>query len=993
MSKPLPAIKKVPLIDPLYQTFLAELKPHWQGDISEAYGDRLVASCDNSVYQVLPQAVLHPKNKNDVRELMTLMTKPLYQSICIMAKGGGTGTNGQSLGTGLVVDFSRHMNQILEIDLDHSSVRVQPGVVLDQLNQALKKYGVFFAPNLSPSTRATLGGMCATDACGKGSRVYGRTSDHILALEVDILGKGAFLLAPHDDSAPIEGPLQPIYAVLDSILTTHQEDIEQLYPDMPRFLTGYNLTRLKRGNQWHLPSLIAGSEGTLALVTELTLKLTPLPKVTELVLIKYDQFADALKGAEELVSYAPHAIETIDDTIIDLAKKDILWHQVEAFFKGPHDERLKAINLVEFSGDSQEELLEKIKKLQSALAENKGVLGSQHLSDSKDQQALWNLRKKGVGLLGNREGLRRPIPFVEDTAVPPAFLGAYIEEFRALLDSYGLSYGMFGHVDVGCLHVRPALDLKNPQDERIFRDISDQVKDLVKKYRGIMWAEHGRGFRSEYTEEFFGPKLYQALKQIKKAFDPHNQLNPGKIVSPHDQPLPKLDQVPLRGQRDRVIEEDVQEDFAKALQCNGNGACFHFDAHHVMCPSMKVTRERIHSPKGRATILREWLRQLAIQDHKPSESLRIGLRSRKTYDFSHEVYDAMKGCLACKACATQCPIQVDIPELKSRFLASYHQRYRRPLFDYAIGFGEALHSALIPLAPLYNGFMSHKLGRAVLKKTLGMISPPLLSTPPLKTRLLGHKALLSKEDLGKDPHQVILVQDAMTSLYEADIVLDFVHLCHHLGYRVFVSKFQPNGKGFHVKGMRGLFRFTAKRQLSELNRLASSGVPLVGLDPALTLTYREEYPQNIGPTPKVYLVHEWLALTLKEKPAPSPFDRKHFGLLSHCGEQTSAARSQKYWQDIFTHFGFQLDLLETGCCGMAGAYGHDVNNLQNSQGIYAMSYEKKLRSLPKEITPLASGASCRSQIARFSQKSIIHPISALWQAIETEKNSCAGGSS
>ncbi|MGB0809002.1 MAG: FAD-binding and (Fe-S)-binding domain-containing protein, partial [bacterium] len=564
---------------------------------------------------------------------------------------------------------------------------------LDQLNDFLRPHGVFFAPNLSPSSRATLGGMINTDACGKGSRVYGRTSDHLLELSC-LLSNGEELhsvpLNPKEltDWKEASGRTGDVYRVVDEIVCRQAELIEEVFPKMSRFMTGYNLARVYSNDQrpvFNLNYLLAGSEGTLAVVHEAKLRLTPLPAFQELIVVKYESFDDALRAAGILVQSDPTAIETVDEKILGLAREDEIYHKVKDFVADEGSRPTRTINLVEFSGNEKSEVNAKVDQLAKIISERKEISGEAtgfyRTNIPEEIRDLWNLRKKGVGLLGNTKGRRKPIPFVEDTAVPPENLAAYIREFRDLLESFGLEYAMFGHVDVGCLHVRPALDLKTTEDEEIVRKISDGVCRLVRKYGGVMWAEHGRGFRTEYTEEHFGSELYQELRRIKQVFDPFNQLNPGKIVTPLESKEQTVSvEAPLRGHRDRQIHSNWQDEFAVTISCNGNGACFHYDPNHVMCPSSKITRDRIHSPKGRAGIMREWLRQLSmagVPDEVRSSGgwaakLLNSAKKHREYDYSHEVFEAMSGCLACKACASQCPVHVDVPEFRSKFLHEYY---------------------------------------------------------------------------------------------------------------------------------------------------------------------------------------------------------------------------------------------------------------------------------------------------------------------------------
>ena len=990
----LPQLKTKPPGRNIYQEFLHTLKNKgFLGDIADGYSQRLMAATDNSIYQVLPEGVLYPKCQDDISLVLGLCGEKKYRDITIAARGGGTGTNGQSLTEGLVLDLSRYMHKILDLDLENMEVKVQPGVVLDQLNQYLSGHGVFFAPNLSPSSRATLGGMCSTDACGKGSRVYGRTSDHIKALEVVFLGGQkadvAKIRGEDLEKAKLgEDKLSYIYKVVDGIIESNKEEIKKLYPELARFITGYNLKKTKnQDGDMDLTYLISGSEGSLCVVSQLTLKLTKIPRFSELILVKYRSFDDALRGASDLVSFDPHAIETIDDKIINLAQKDIIWHEIAPML-GEDQDNIAAVNLIEFSGMDALDIEKKTKPLKDFLAD-KGY--DPFCTTKKDEiKALWNLRKKGVGLLGNLPGQRRPIPFVEDTAVPPSMLADYIKEFKEVLDSHGLSYGMFGHVDVGCLHVRPILNLRDPKDEALVRVISDKIKNLVVKYHGVMWGEHGRGYRSEYTKDFFGENLFQSLREIKGAFDPYNQLNPGKMVTPKgatSEVLP-LDGVTLRGQKDRVLDSAVLDSYKSAINCNGNGACFHFDPDYVMCPSHKVTRDRIHSPKGRASLMREWLAQVTIAGYNPLQ-LKKGVgwhRRRGAYDFSHEIYDGMKGCLACKACSSQCPVKVDIPEHKSRFLESYHSRYQRPLFDYAVLLAEHAHSRLKgPLLKIHNFFMARGFVKAVLKKTLGLIDAPLLSEPRLEDRLkkAGYEMVYrgSSKPLAKE-NKVILIQDAVTALYEAKLVEAVLGFLRKIGFEPIVAEFLPNGKGQHVKGFRDSFKKTAALQLSFLKELEKTGIPLIGIDPAITLTYREEYKELLSDSAEVLMVHEFLFDNLDKIKVEKPKVAKKFSLFAHCGEQTSGAAKLSNWQAIFEHFGHELEVVAVGCCGMAGAYGHEACHKETSKGIFEMSWQRHLALVKeKKRVPLATGASCRLQVERFYGAALLHPFEGLLEVL------------
>ncbi len=986
MSKTIPQLCDAPSVSFPYQAYLAAVRDsNFSGDIADNFADRIIAGTDNSVYQILPEAVLYPRSSSDIQIALAIASQPEHTGIIFSPRGGGTGTNGQSLNSGIVIDTSKYMTKILDMNLVEGWIDVEPGVVLDDLNAHLARYDRFFAPELSPSSRATLGGMCSTDACGKGSRIYGRTSDHIVQLDC-LLANGEPMTIQSRPASEVAtllnetSKLGSIHRTIEHIVTDHAAEIAEVFPKMSRFMTGYNLTKVRdQSGAHHLQYLIAGSEGTLVCITKIRLRHLPKEKHKLLFLVKYPTFDGALDSAADLVGCNPLAIETVDDTIIALARKDSIWQHVSNFFT--ESVPAKAINLIEYAAESTSELKKSCESLKLLLdkASSRGELSYELVEDTAAIAHLWDLRKKGVGLLGNREGQRRPIPFVEDTAVPPEHLAAYIREFKSLLDKFGLAYGMFGHVDVGCLHVRPALDLQSTYDQELLRQISNSVRDLTLKYKGVFWGEHGRGFRSEYTMDYFGPTLYDDLRTIKTVFDPRGILNPGKIVSPNgiQTQIPKIDEVPLRGQRDRDIPRHTQESFQPAFLCNGNAACLSTNVNYVMCPSSKPYRDRLHSPKGRAMVLREWLAQLAGKSCAPNNLPEIqGKSLRSSYDFSHEVYDTMKKCLSCKACTNLCPIKVDIPEMKSQFLSAYHSRYRRPRADRLLAYGEFIHKNLIPFAPIYNLAALNPLSRKILAASAGIVDPPRLSVPTLAKRLkkLNVPYIKSSSKPQNLSRSVIILQDAMTSFFHAEVVAALIETLLNLGFRPMVHEFFANGKGQHVKGFRNAFRDTALANAKVLDELLTWGVPLIGLDPAITLTYREEYKSITGKVFPVELAHEWLSRQDLTWPATKSPDGNSYTLLLHCQEQSTLVKPDIMWQSLFKKLGLNLSVKSLGCCGMAGAFGHEACNLKESHDIFALSWQPVVDSLINQGKPvLLSGSSCSTQVHRMLKQKPVHP--------------------
>ncbi|MBD0786848.1 FAD-binding oxidoreductase [Vibrio sp. Y2-5] len=1003
-------------VDPVVLTFLHELEAAgFTGDIETQYSSRLAVATDNSVYQQLPQAVILPKSTEDVALIGKMSAKPEFERVTFSPRGGGTGTNGQALTKGIVVDLSRYMNQILEINAEEGWVRVQSGVIKDQLNDAVRPYGFFFSPDLSTSNRATIGGMVNTDASGQGSLKYGKTSDHVLSLQA-VFADGSILETDMSHGTPDEGNYAyQAMQVTEAVCRDKRQQIVDKFPPLNRFLTGYDLKNAidEVTGEFNITRVLCGAEGSLAFITEAKLNLTPIPKARTLVNVKYDSFDSALRNAPLMVEANALSVETVDSKVLNLAKEDIVWHSVSDLITDVPGKEMQGINIVEFADQDEATVNALVAKLTASLDEalanhQAGIIGYQVCTDLASINRIYNMRKKAVGLLGAAKGRAKPVPFTEDTCVPPENLADFIAEFRELLDSKQLAFGMFGHVDAGVLHVRPALDLCDPKQELMMHEISDEVVKLVAKYGGLMWGEHGKGFRSEYGPEFFGEELFTELRRVKEAFDPHNKMNPGKICTPLNTnfELVKVSDK-KRGYYDRQIDVQVRDSFKQAMECNGNGLCFNYETSSPMCPSMKVTADRRHSPKGRAGLVREWLRQLTEQGidildlenqtltktatiKTMIDRIRNRINQRHEYDFSHEVYEAMNGCLACKACASQCPIKVDVPSFRSRFLNIYHSRYQRPVKDYLVANIETMLPLMGKAPKLVNGVLEQKWVQSLTAKTVGYVDAPLLTIPTLAQRTRRHPvanfdmqylAGISKDE--REQH-VIIVQDPFTSYYDAEVVEDFIALAIKLGKKPVLLPFKPNGKAQHIKGFLKQFKATAESTAAFLEKVADLDIPMVGVDPALVLCYRDEYAEVLGDKRgdfSVLTVHEWMKPRLSEFVATSESKNgEAWYLLAHCTEKTKLPNAEKEWGEIFAHFGGVLQTVPVGCCGMAGTFGHELDKLQMSKDIYGLSWKPSLEKLPKERC-LITGYSCRSQVKRFEHIKPKHPLQALLELL------------
>jgi FAD/FMN-containing dehydrogenase/Fe-S oxidoreductase len=1000
-------------LDPIVVEYLSQLSESpFSGDIEQSYASRLSVATDNSVYQQMPQAVIFPRNVDDIVQLTVLSNNASFKSITFSPRGGGTGTNGQSLTPGVVIDLSRHMRDIIEINVEERWVKVQTGVIKDQLNDFLRPHGFFFAPDLSTSNRATIGGMINTDASGQGSLIYGKTSDHILGL-TSVLIDGSVINTAKQSIAAAEllsqqdSAIGAVYRQVIETCRNKRAQILEKFPRLNRFLTGYDLEHVFNDDlsKFDLSRIIAGSEGSLAFVTEAKLNITPLVPHKALINIKYDSFESALRNSPFLVEAKATSVETVDSNVLNLAKEDIVWYSVSDYIQDVPGKVINGLNIVEFNSEDEGSLTRQIDGLAARLdqlieSSEAGLIGYQITYDKSAIGKIYGMRKKAVGLLGSTKGDKKPQAFAEDTAVSPEHLADYIMEFRQLLDDHKLDYGMFGHVDAGVLHVRPALDLCDPQQEVLLRQISDQVVALTAKYNGLMWGEHGRGYRSEYGPAFFGDELFTELQKVKAAFDPDNRLNPGKICTPYnsDHKLVSVDDE-KRGAFDRQIPIKVKKSLEVPMSCNGNGLCFNYDTTSPMCPSYKVSKDRRFSPKGRAGLMREWMRLLSNQNIDiVAEEKRIAKGegaswfekfrwshfpqkgSKSVDDFSHQVFEAMDTCLACKACSSQCPVKVDVPEFRARFLNLYYDRYSRPVKDYFVATIEQLAPWMAKAPKLINSALKLSVTGSVIKQAIGYVDTPLLSTPTLKQRI-GEKYPFDYNELSRlsttvKAKTVIVVQDPFTTFYEAELIDALLQFIAKLGYKPVLLPYRPNGKPQHVKGFIKSFTKTATKTAEFLNQVAQLDIPLVGIDASLVLCYRDEYQQVLGSKRgsfNVQLVHEWLNKIVVSSKDTVEDDYYLFG---HCTEKTTLPNSTNEWVSIFKQFGLNLNVVNTGCCGMAGTYGHEAKNQQSSKDIYDLSWQQPIKQYDNDKI-VVTGFSCRSQVGRLEGAKPKHPIQVL----------------
>lgn len=914
-------------------------KAGFRGGIERDSAMRAAMSTDNSVYQIRPDLIAAPRDAADLAVLMAVMAKPDFAGIALTARGGGTGTNGQSLNHGVILDLRRHMNRLLALDAEAGWADVEPGMVLDDLNARIRASGWFFAPETSTSTRCTIGGMVSTDASGKGSRIYGKTSDNILGLEI---ARPEGLL---DSLAPPPAWARPMLAAAETAARAGRAAFVANTPRLNRRFTGYDLERAcPEGGGFEWWRLFLGAEGTLGPITRIRLKLRRIEAEKRLIVAGFDSFRHALAAAAPLLAADPTAVEVMDDTVQAIAEAAGILDGLPAALRAAPGARM-AYLFIEINGDDPDLAAARLAHCRAILTGLPGTGGIHVTADLAEIRSLWAIRSAGVGLLGKVDGPARPIAFVEDAVVPPENLPAFVDDFLAVLARNGLGFGIYGHVDVGCLHIRPALDVDRPEDRARLVAVSDAVYALTRKHGGIFWGEHGKGVRGAYLRDWIGADAYAALQGVKAAFDPAERFNPGKLVGIARAVL-AIDEPPFR-----AFNAPPGDPLEKAFRCNGNAQCLSYAAATPMCPSFKASADLRHSPKGRADALREWHRARAGGDPD--------LPAREA-----DLLAVLDTCLGCKACASTCPVQVDIPAMRSAFLAAYHSRHRRPLADRLVLAAERFSPLALKAAPVLAPFWP----------LMSRIGAGLTGNVDLPDRLArGVPRPLGPDDLARPlpPGTVLLVQDWFTALFDAWAQRDAIAGLTALGYQPRLLAMRPAGKAAHAAGDMAGFRRMAGALADLLGRAAATGAPLLAFEPAFGMMLRQEYVRAGIAVPKVRMVQEFLADEARIRRFPQVSDAAPAQLLSHCTEGTANPQAARQWAEVFAAIGLRLETPATGCCGMAGLFGHQKRHQPVSRKLFALSWQAPLAAGPE---PVATGFSCRCQSERLSDRAPRHPL-------------------
>ena len=979
--------------------FLQNLANQLTGDLFYDLTYRTLYATDASAYREMPTAVAIPKTIDDLK---TLISFAKQQKTSLIPRTAGTSLAGQVVGNGIVVDVSKHFTKILEVNPAERWVRVQPGVVRDELNQYLKPYGLYFGPETSTANRAMIGGMVGNNSCGSNSVVYRATREHTLSVKA-LLADGSEAefgaMSGWDFTKQVSEASRKngsatlsdkILLKTNSILANpaNQEEIRRNFPKktIERRNTGYALDALldmepftNSGEPFNLAKFIAGSEGTLCFLTEIKLNLVPLPpKESGLVCVHCHSIDEALRATLVALNYKPYAVELIDDIILERADSNPEQKKNSFFVQKTPTDHFPIILVVDLSRDTRAEI-EKLSAAMSAEMLEAGLGYHYPLLFGEDTKKIWTLRKAGLGLLGNLPGDEKAVAVIEDTAVDVTDLPDYIRDFNEILEKHHMHSVHYAHAGSGELHLRPIINLKTEEGHRQYRMIAEEIATLVKKYDGSLSGEHGDGrLRGEFIPQMVGQHNYELMRQIKHTWDPNGIFNPGKIVE-----TPPMDtflryeagqQTPNFQTYFRYKDQTVLQ---HAEQCNGSGDCRKTEASGgTMCPSYMATRNEKDTTRARANILREML-----------------TRSPKENRFDHqEIKDVYDLCLSCKACKSECPSNVDVAKLKAEFLQHYYDTNGVPIRSRLIA-NFAKLSTLASYVPwAWNGILGTPSLRRIANRIVGF--HPDRTMPLLEKTTLKHWADRRKQRTGsKEQRTMLLFCDEFTNFNDVEVGQKAIQLFERLGYNVVIPEHGESGRAALSKGMLKYAKTLAERNVRLLKDVVTAETPLVGLEPSAILTFRDEYPDLVDESlvadakriaEYTLTFEEFVARELdagRIKPEQFTAETRLIKLHSHC--QQKAVSSQVPGKKALSlPKNYTVHLIPSGCCGMAGSFGYEAEHYDVSMKVGELVLFPTVRHQPDEVIIAAPGTSCRHQIKDGTSRKAKHPAEILFEALK-----------
>jgi FAD/FMN-containing dehydrogenase/Fe-S oxidoreductase len=985
-------------------TRLQALAALLDGELYTDLSTRLMYATDASAYRELPLAVCRPFHENDIVALVSFAGE---QKLTLIPRAAGTSLAGQVVGRGLVADISRHMTRILEVNQEERWVRVQPGVILDELNQELRPTGLFFSPETSTSNRCMIGGMIGNNSSGLHSVVYGTTREHLLSVRM-VLSDGSVATfgeldrAGFDEKCGLENREGEIYRNIRNILDNEENRaaIFAEYPDpgVVRRNTGYALDELaacaiftsrdaaippqdSKYKAFNFCKLIAGSEGTLGFITEATLQLDPLPpKEKALVPVHVDSVMEAIRGNLIALEHKPAAVELMDRTILELTEGNITQRKNRFFVEGNPG----AILIVEFVADDMEEIRTKAAAMETAFRRAKIGYHFPIITGS-DIPRAWNLRKAGLGVLSKMKGDAKPVSVIEDTSVLPSKLEEYITEFNELLKVHNLECVYHAHISVGELHLRPVLNLKEQSDVDLFHTIARETALLVKKYRGSLSGEHGDGrLRGEFIPLMFGDRIFALLKEVKSAWDPGGVFNNEKIIDPP--PMNSFLRF-LPGQNTRQPETFFDFSSEGGIlrhieQCNGSGDCRKTEkTGGTMCPSYMATREEWTTTRARANILREF----------------IGKQGNKNLFDHQEVYDVLDLCLSCKACKSECPSSVDMARLKSEFLQHWYDAHGVPFRTRMIANITRINRLGALLPGVFNFFATNRVLAGALKKFLGFApgrSIPLLSRNTVR-KWAGANLQVLNNSLPATAPEVSYFVDEFTNYNDAHIGITTIKLLNRLGIKVFVYANAESGRTWLSKGLVRKARQLARTNVSVFRGIVNEERPLIGTEPSAILCFRDEYPELVGDLLKqdalalsenALMIEEYIARLLDKGLVDNQLftkEAKTVRLHGHC-QQKAIASTAETIRMLSVPENYKVTEIPSGCCGMAGSFGYEKEHYALSMKVGELVLFPEIRSAGSETIIAVPGTSCRHQVKDGTGVQGKHPVEILYDALEAD---------
>lgn len=977
---------------------LQELKQNFAGELRSDPASRALYSTDASMYQIAPLGVAIPANQEDLQAALELAAK---YDLPVLPRGAGSSLGGQAIGEALILDCSRHLNRILSMDAHTQTAVVEPGVVLADLNRAARKHGLMFGPDPASAERATMGGVIGNNATGAHSILYGMTADHLVSADVIMSDGSLATWCALDDSMQEQvessgGRMADLVRAARDIRTRHARQIRENFPRSWRNSAGYRINYLipfspSKPSQWqgnyppvdasrlNLQCLLAGSEGTLAVIQRATLKLVQKPPYTLLGVLAYPDIAAACDDVPRLLSFQPSAIELIPQLIIRLARgvpayaRQVDWIQ--------HDPA--AILVVEFSGHSLTALRESVQKIGAVLLV---------AEDPADQARVWNIRKMGLGILDSRPQSARPAAFIEDCAVPVENLGEFVREIENILAEHQAEGGIYAHASAGCLHIRPILDLQRGQGVRALRTIGERVLALTLRLGGSMSSEHGDGIvAGEWIEKTYGASLTDAMRALKEAADPNRLLNPGKMFE-----APPMDTHLRYGVAYRTLtwQPALHFDHAGGLagaieQCNGQGVCRKADG--VMCPSFQATRDEGNSTRGRANLLRTMIR---MPGSAPADFA-------FPPDMMEDVYRSLDVCLACKGCTSECPSGVDMPRLKYEFMHRYFKTHPRQLRDYLFGYFDQVSKVLAPVGPLANALMKMDWSKKLIARLSGITDKrPFPAFAPGRTR--------RPPALQKSAQRVIYLSDVFSRYLEPEVERAAFELLQAAGYEPIPLSMTGAGTSLLSKGFIPSARAHAGRLLDEIRRLDPDALlPLVGCEPPEIYCVKHEYgallPQRRQEVEslqhRAWTVEEFLLRVATKSDSPdfikilnkistkNQLAGKKISFHPHCHQRAEGladdgiAVGASATVQLLQLFGYNVDLIDSGCCGMAGSFGYDAEHYELSMQVGELKLLPQIRALQsagQASTLACSGSACRMQIKHATGVDAGHPLTLVF---------------